>query len=68
MTDDELWRVRCLIAEARAASANRHADFMAGYGDLICQLRDFWEANAPPDTHIPDELVERIEAFKERWK
>lgn len=70
MTNEELLRVRALIAESRAAAASRHAEFMAQYGDMMLQIAQFWQSHVPDGVTIalsPD-LSQKLEEFRERWK
>lgn len=68
MTDLQLERVRRLIAEARVASTNRHSEFMSHYSDLVVEMRDFWQSWAPEGTKLPDELLQKVEAFRDKWE
>lgn len=68
MTEAELWKVRGLIAEARAAGAERHLEFTKAFADLMVEMRDFWFSVAPEGTELPPALAERVKDFSEKWQ
>jgi hypothetical protein len=57
-------KVRAYIAEARAASSTRHAEFLSDYADLMVEMRDFWQSVAPAGTVLPPEIEAKVENFR----
>lgn len=65
MTDLELMNVRRLIAEARAASQAKHADWMGKLCDIQSELITYYRGLLPSDLRLPDELRAKIDTMIE---
>ncbi len=66
MDDLDILRVRVLLAEASAASANRHKEFLSKYADLATEVCHYWRSLAPDDAELPDELTAKIDEFSRK--
>lgn len=68
MSEIELLKVRLALADGRIASANRHAEFMAAYGDLAMSLVEFYRERVVGEVTMTPELSQKIEEFRKCWQ
>lgn len=64
MTDNELLRVELAMAQALAASRERHNQDLTRFFDVAIEIANFWRSQAPEGREYPPELAAKIDALK----
>jgi len=66
MTDEEIWKVRYYMAEARAASSSRSAKFSSEYADLMVEISECWQSQAKDGASLTPEIISKVDEFRRK--